>query len=100
MTKKKESIKIGNSQEETIQKEGSESAEVNMTDRSNKRIGPVKNLELPESIDQSMAESGKSIFKSKCMACYKTHKSFIGPPPVGILDRRSAEWVVNMILNP
>jgi hypothetical protein len=27
-------------------------------------------------------------------------KKFIGPAPKGILERRSPEWVMNMILNP
>jgi hypothetical protein len=27
-------------------------------------------------------------------------KKFIGPAPNGILERRSPEWVMNMILNP
>ena len=34
------------------------------------------------------------------MACHRIGKKFIGPPPNGILARRSPEWVMNMILNP
>jgi mono/diheme cytochrome c family protein len=47
-----------------------------------------------------MVTKGKMNFDAKCLACHKTHKKFIGPAPVGILDRRSPEWVMNMILNP
>ena len=31
---------------------------------------------------------------------HKPTKKFIGPAPKGILERRSPEWVMNMILNP
>ena len=70
-----------------------------LIDMYNKGIVPVKNLELPNEIDQGMVAKGKAGFDSKCLACHKTHKKFIGPAPVGILDRRSPEWIMNMILN-
>ena len=66
---------------------------------TNKGIGPVTELELGK-IDKELAEAGKALFLQKCMACHKTHDDFIGPAPAGILDRRTPEWVMNMILNP
>ena len=36
----------------------------------------------------------------KCTACHKVDEKFIGPPPAGIMERRSPEWIMNMILNP
>lgn len=65
-----------------------------------KGIGPVTTLELPAEIDQAMADQGKAIFEAKCTACHKTNKKFIGPSPANILERRTAVWVMNMILNP
>lgn len=65
----------------------------------NKGIGPVKTLELGE-VDQTLADAGKAIFDANCTACHKTDKKFIGPAPKDILQRRSPEWVMNMILNP
>lgn len=65
----------------------------------NKGIGPVKSLTLGP-IDEAMAEEGRELFESLCTACHKTDKKFIGPSPKDILDRRSPEWVMNMILNP
>ena len=47
-----------------------------------------------------MAEKGKELFKVNCTACHKPTKKFIGPAPKGVLERRSPEWVMNMILNP
>lgn len=69
-------------------------------DLTNKGIGPIKNVELGETIDQAMAAKGAEIFKMNCTACHKADKKFIGPAPTGILERRTPEWVMNMIMNP
>lgn len=66
----------------------------------NKGIGPVEEVTLSEEIDQEMAAEGKEIYDQMCTACHKATEKFIGPAPKGILDRRSPEWVMNMILNP
>ncbi len=65
----------------------------------NKGIGPVKSLTLGP-VDEVMAQEGKELFESLCTACHKIDKKFIGPSPKDILERRSPEWVMNMILNP
>lgn len=70
-----------------------------MVDMDNKGIGPVNSITLGE-LDQGMADQGKQIFDSYCVACHKAQEDFIGPAPKDILDRRSPEWVMNMILNP
>ncbi|MCB7482107.1 c-type cytochrome [Christiangramia sediminis] len=99
--KESEEVQLGNySKKEEVKKTEPVSSSVNMNDMSNKGIGPVKNLEIPDEIDQSMATKGKVIFDSKCLACHKPDKKFIGPAPKGVLDRRSPEWVMNMMLNP
>lgn len=67
---------------------------------TNKGIGPVKNLTLSAEIDQALAAEGEKIFKEKCTSCHKPDKRFIGPAPKGVLERRTPEWVMNMILNP
>lgn len=64
-----------------------------------KGIGPITNLTLAE-IDDSLAASGKEIFKSKCSACHKMSKRFVGPGLAGVTERRTPEWIMNMILNP
>ena len=69
-------------------------------DLTNKGIGPITSLELPAEIDQTMATHGADIFKKMCTACHRADKKFIGPAPTNILDRKSPEWVMNMILNP
>lgn len=69
-------------------------------DLTNKGVGPITSIELGAGIDEKMAATGAELFKINCTACHRTHKKFIGPPPVRILERRTPEWVMNMILDP
>jgi len=68
-------------------------------DLDNKGIGPITSIQL-EAISEEMAAKGKESFKAKCSACHKVSKKFIGPSPKGVMERRSPEWVMNMMLNP
>ncbi|SIN81944.1 c-type cytochrome [Algoriphagus halophilus] len=63
-------------------------------------VGPVKEFTLPNEIDETLATTGQTIFESKCTACHKTDKKFIGPSPKDILNRRNPAWIMNMILVP
>ncbi|MEM7514517.1 MAG: cytochrome c [Bacteroidota bacterium] len=74
-----------------------DSTTINLT---TKGVGPIDSISLSEEIDGAMASQGKEIYEQKCNACHKVGSTFIGPPPNGILERRSPEWVMNMILNP
>ncbi len=67
---------------------------------SNHGVGPVKAFELPPEIDQSLAATGQEIYEAKCTACHRIDKRFIGPAPVGILEKRTPAWIMNMILDP
>ncbi|WP_339710440.1 cytochrome c [uncultured Kriegella sp.] len=67
---------------------------------NNKGVGPIKSITLDAEIDQAMAKEGEEIYGRMCLACHKVDKKFIGPAPIGVLERRSPEWVMNMILNP
>ncbi len=66
----------------------------------NKGVGPVKSVTLAPETDQALAANGKEIYDQLCLACHRVGKRFIGPAPDGILNRRSPEWIMNMILNP
>ena len=97
----KEQIKIGSKQKTETKKETEVAVDESTgIDLNNKGVGPIKSLELPETIDQTMVTAGQELFKVKCTACHKPDKKFIGPAPTGVLKRRSPEWVMNMILDP
>src|SRR5690606_40502995 len=51
-------------------------------------------------LDQALAATGKTTFENLCSACHKMDKKFIGPALDGVTERRSPEWIMNMILNP
>ena len=69
-------------------------------DLSNKGIGPITSIDLSSEIDQAMVTHGADVYKKMCTACHRAGKKFIGPAPTGILERRTPEWIMNMILNP
>ena len=69
-------------------------------DLSNKGIGPIDNVDLGDDIDGELASTGSDIFKNMCSACHKMDKKFVGPQIAGVTERRSPEWIMNMILNP
>ncbi len=64
-----------------------------------KGIGPITSVILGE-IDEAMVAEGEVVFKAKCSACHKISKRFVGPGLAGITERRTPEWIMNMILNP
>ncbi|MBB6681348.1 cytochrome c [Aequorivita sp. 609] len=101
--KKKEGIQIGQKPAPTETPKETPTSTVKPSetiDLTNKGIGPIKNVDLSAEVDDAMAAKGLDLFKSKCMACHKVDKKFIGPAPTGILERRTPEWVMNMILDP
>ncbi len=70
-----------------------------VTAELSKGIGPVKTLKLEE-INAQLAKTGGETFKVKCAACHKMEERYVGPALKGVSDRRSPEWIMNMILNP
>ena len=69
-------------------------------DLTTKGVGPIKTITLDAQIDQAMADKGKEVYDKMCLACHRIGKKFVGPAPDGILERRTPEWIMNMILNP
>lgn len=65
-----------------------------------KGVGPVTDLKLDPEVNQEMATAGKVVYEKMCTACHKATERFIGPAPQGIFERRTPEWIMNMILNP
>lgn len=65
----------------------------------NKGIGPIDNVDLDDEIDQDMADAGEAYFNGVCIACHQIETRMVGPALKGVLNSRSPEWVMNMILN-
>lgn len=54
----------------------------------------------PEPINELRAERGKTLFQSKCTSCHDLDRKVIGPPLRGVTQRRSYNWMMNMIQHP
>lgn len=63
-------------------------------------IGPVMTEIDLGSYDPVLAEQGKQIYSTLCIMCHGQNDSDIAPTLEGVLDRRSPEYIMNMILNP
>lgn len=63
-------------------------------------IGPVKAVSLPASIDPALVKEGEQIFTTKCSACHRFDRRYVGPALGQVLQRRTPAYVMNMILNP
>ncbi len=69
-------------------------------DLNNKGIGPITELTFPDEINTEMAARGEAKYNAICTACHLPNQRMIGPALSGVYERRSPEWVMNMILNP
>ncbi len=100
--KKKEgfSYKKKETTEKTVAPKAEKTPPSKQIDLTNKGVGPIKSVSLAAEVDQTMAAHGADVYKKMCTACHRTNKKFIGPPPTGILERRTPEWIMNMILDP
>lgn len=99
---KDEQVKLGDYTSTEPQTETSAAATETSADSDpllNKGIGPVTAVTLGE-LDHAQAATGKEIFGKLCTACHKWEKKFVGPALTGVTERRSPEWIMNMILNP
>ncbi len=95
--KKEDGFEMSRTKKETKPETASEGVPV---DLSNKGVGPITSLVFPDEIDQEMAAAGEAKFNTICTACHLADQRMIGPPMKGVYERRSPEWVMNMMLNP
>lgn len=63
-------------------------------------IGPITEPITLGDIDPNLVSQGRDIFRSKCTACHERTDRFVGPPYGDLVERRSPEFIMNMILNP
>lgn len=50
--------------------------------------------------DAQLAAKGEQIFKMKCTACHQYDKRLVGPPLREVVKRRSADYIISMIISP
>lgn len=102
--KKKEGFSVDRQKSTTEQPKAAPEAKTmkasERIDLTSKGVGPIKSITLDAEIDQALAKQGEEVYSQMCLACHRIGKKFIGPAPNGILERRTPEWVMNMILNP
>jgi mono/diheme cytochrome c family protein len=94
---KKEGFEMSRTKSATTAESTSEGVPVDM---NNKGIGPITELTFPEEINSEMAARGEAKYQAICTACHLPNQRMIGPALAGVYERRSPEWVMNMILNP
>lgn len=64
-------------------------------------IGPItERMEISDEIDEEMKMRGQEIFEMKCEMCHNMEGRMVGPALGDVADRRSPEYMMNMILNP
>ena len=63
-------------------------------------IGPVKQKIEFTAIDPKLVKQGQAIFETKCASCHKLDERYVGPAQRDVWERRSPEYILNMMLNP
>lgn len=63
-------------------------------------VGPIKEKLQIGGIDNALAQKGLKIFDEKCTQCHKLDEKYTGPALRGVTERRTPEYIMNMILNP
>lgn len=69
-------------------------------DLDNKGVGTIKSVKFDDEINSDLVAQGDKIFNTICIACHAIDTRLIGPALSGVYERRSPEWVMNMVLNP
>jgi mono/diheme cytochrome c family protein len=88
------------STEKTAETASAQESSEEIDPMSYKGVGPISSVDLPDQIDADLAAKGEELYKSKCTACHKIEKRLVGPALKGVTERRSPEWIMNMMLNP
>ena len=63
-------------------------------------VGPITKEITLGAIDPALAQKGEEIFEGKCGACHKVDDRYVGPELGTVTQRRTPEFILNMMLNP
>lgn len=62
--------------------------------------GKFTHVDIPASLDQSMAANGQKVYDVKCSSCHKTSdEKLVGPGWSGVTQRHKPEWILNFVTN-
>jgi cytochrome c551/c552 len=62
--------------------------------------GKFTHVDVPATLDASMADQGQKIYEVKCNSCHKlTGEKLVGPGWKGVTTRYAAEWIMNFVTN-
>jgi cytochrome c2 len=65
----------------------------------NTGIGPIEKVEIGD-LDAALSVKGKGIYELKCQSCHRLEgERLVGPSFKGVTERRTPEWVMNMVMN-
>ena len=60
----------------------------------------ASDITLGDKIDPAMVANAKKIFDAKCHVCHGlTDQKVVGPGWKGVINQRSPEWIMNMMLH-
>lgn len=65
----------------------------------NTGIGPIEKLDLVP-VNTNVAAEGQVLYDQLCRVCHNEINQMEGPAHWGIINRRTPEWIMNMMLNP
>jgi len=77
---------------------GSEAAMDTSQSQKDLGIGPVKQVKLGP-LNQKLAQKGEQLFNSNCSGCHALNQKKVGPPLGDVVNERSPEFIMNMVLN-
>lgn len=64
-------------------------------------IGPItERIEVDDELDEEMIIRGRNIYEMKCEMCHNMEGRMVGPALGDVMENRTPEFVMNMILNP
>lgn len=61
--------------------------------------GKIKHVDVGTTVNSDMAKAGLAVFDMKCAACHKYEERYVGPALGKVTERRTPEFVMNMILD-
>lgn len=63
--------------------------------------GKFKDVEIPETLNPTLAAAGEKVYSVKCSSCHKlTDEKLVGPGFTGVTTRHTADWIMNFATNP